>query len=109
LVVAEDGSWFRPPGGARVDLSQKPNLQRLLVSLTTRRVRAVGEPISLNAIFRLGWPGDRAGESAAANRVRVAITRLRKLGLGDLLLGRGGYLLAPEVPIVIARSESKLP
>jgi len=109
LLVAEDGRWFRPPGGARVDLSQKPNLQQLLVSLTTRRIRAVGEPMSVHALFRVVWPGDRAGANIATNRVRVAITRLRKLGLGDLLVGRGGYLLDPEVPIVIARNESNTP
>jgi hypothetical protein len=32
------------------------------------------------------------------------MARLRKLGLGDLLLTKDGYLLDPDVPIVIART-----
>jgi hypothetical protein len=103
LIVAEDGQWFQPPGGDRVDLGHRPNLKRLLVSLTTRRVHARGEPMSIDEVFRRGWPGDRALASSAANRVRVAMTRLRKIGLGEALLTRDGYLLDPNLPVVIAR------
>ena len=59
--------------------------------------------MSIEAVFRCGWPGDRANPSSAANRVRVALARLRKLGLGDALLSRDGYLLDPAIPIMIAR------
>jgi predicted ATPase len=103
LVVAEDGRWFRAPGGKRVELSHRPNLKRVLVSLTAQRIGASGEPLSLEAVFRSGWPGERASPSSAANRARVALARLRKLGLGEMLLTREGYLLNPEVPIVVAR------
>jgi hypothetical protein len=104
LVVAEDGGWFRAPGGERVDLSRRPNLKRVLVSLTAHRIGASGEPLSLETVFRSGWPGERAYPSSAANRARVALARLRKLGLGELLLTRDGYLLNPDVPIVVARA-----
>jgi hypothetical protein len=103
LLVAEDGSWFRVPGGARVDVSRRPNLRRLLLSLTTQRIGAPGEALSLDAIFRSGWPGERAKRDAAENRARVAMARLRKLGLGDLLVSRDGYLIDPDVPISVAR------
>jgi hypothetical protein len=105
LVVAEDGAWFCVPGGTRVDLSLRPNLQRVLVALTTRRVAARSEGLSLDTIIRSGWPGDRSRQSSARNRARVALARLRKLGLGALLLTKDGYMLDPDVPILIARSK----
>jgi len=103
LVVAEDGAWFKPPHGKRVALANRPNLKRLLVALTQHRIGAPGEPLSLDAVFRGGWPGERADSRSAANRARVALARLRKVGLGDLLLTRGGYYLDPEVRVAIAR------
>ena len=104
LVVAEDGAWFRPPHGERVELGRRPNLRRLLLALTQQRIGARGESMSLQAVIRGGWPGERADALSAANRARVAITRLRKLGLGDILLAKDGYLLDPNVKVVIARS-----
>jgi predicted ATPase len=104
LVVAEDGAWFRCPRGEKVDLRSRKNLQRLLVTLTQHRIGARGEPLSLEALFRGGWPGDRADSTSAANRARVAVTRLRQLGLGELLVFEGGYFLDPNVRVVVARA-----
>src|SRR6185295_345913 len=101
--VAEDGAWFKPPHGKRVALANRPNLKRLLVALTQHRIGAPGEPLSLEAVFRGGWPGERADSRSAANRARVALARLRKVGLGELLLTRGGYYLDPDVRVAIAR------
>ncbi len=103
LVVAEDGAWFRPPHGKRVALANRPNLKRLLLALTQHRIGAPGEALSLDAVFRGGWPGERADSRSAANRARVALARLRKIGLGDLLLTQGGYYLDPNVRVAIAR------
>ena len=48
-----------------------------------------------------GWPGERMSPESGARRVYVTINRLRKLGLGDLLLTTGdGYMLAPRVDVV---------
>ncbi|HEX4514299.1 MAG TPA: tetratricopeptide repeat protein, partial [Polyangiaceae bacterium] len=105
LVVEQSGEWFRTPSGEHVDLSQRPNLKRLLVSLMLHRVGASGEPLSLAAVFRSGWPGERADDDSAANRARVAMARLRKLGLRDVLLTKGGYYLDPSVRVVIARRD----
>jgi predicted ATPase len=104
LVVAEDGAWFKPPHGKRVALANRPNLKRLLLALTQHRIGAPGEALSLDAVFRGGWPGERADSRSAANRARVALARLRKIGLGDLLLTQGGYYLDPNVRVSIARS-----
>jgi hypothetical protein len=104
LVVAEDGAWFKPPKAKRIALENRPNLRRLLLALTQQRIGAPGDPMSLQAVFRGGWPGERADSSSAANRARVALARLRKIGLGDLLLTKGGYFLDPGVRVVISRS-----
>jgi hypothetical protein len=51
-------------------------------------------------LFRAGWPGERASQRAAANRVRVALATLRKLGLRDHLITTGdGYLLDPDLDL----------
>jgi hypothetical protein len=51
---------------------------------------------------RAGWPGERIGADAAANRVRVALTTLRKLGLRDVIkTGQGGYLLDPAMAVTL--------
>ena len=56
--------------------------------------------MSVNALFRAGWPGERIHKSSAANRVRVALATLRGLGLRDVLEHNGdGYLLDPRVEI----------
>jgi hypothetical protein len=77
------------------------------MELALRRIGAPGEPVPLDAIVRAGWPGDRAGGPSKVNRARVALTRLRKLGLGDLLVTQGGgHMLDPSVPIVVSRRDS---
>ena len=36
------------------------------------------------------------------NRLRVAMNALRRLGLGETLVGvRGGYLLDPDIPVTV--------
>ena len=74
LRVARDGSWFARED--KVDLSAHPALGRVLAALAT-----ASEPLGLDAVFRAGWPGDRAVAAARKNRVRVAISTLRKRGV----------------------------
>ena len=50
-----------------------------------------------------GWPDERILSAAAGNRIGVALTSLRKLGLRDILQREGdGYALDPAVPVVRA-------
>ena len=54
----------------------------------------------MDALQSAGWPGERMHPEAASNRVYVAITTLRKLGLKPVLVRRDdGYLLDPEVTV----------
>jgi hypothetical protein len=52
-------------------------------------------------LFSAAWPGEKAIASAAAQRVRVAIATLRKMGLRDQLVTTPeGYGLAKTVSLV---------
>jgi pSer/pThr/pTyr-binding forkhead associated (FHA) protein len=94
LAVAADGTWFRPPGAPRVSLVRRENLTRLLRALLDARGAQPGKPLTTDALFAAGWPGERIQGPSAAGRVYVALTSLRNLGLRDFLVrAEGGYLL----------------
>lgn len=103
LLVRDEGRSFRLPGArAAVDLSRRVPLHRILHALAKLRIDAPGEPLSMDEIVRAGWPGERMSGAAAANRVRVALATLRKLGLREAIVtGQGGYLLDPAVSVVL--------
>ena len=51
-------------------------------------------------LLEAGWPDERVSKEAGANRVRVALATLRKLGLKDHIQSRAdGYLLLPELDV----------
>jgi hypothetical protein len=57
--------------------------------------------VSVAALQRAAWPGERMKASAGANRVYVVIANLRKHGLQPYLKrGDEGYFLDPELAIV---------
>jgi hypothetical protein len=98
LRVAADGSWFEIAGGERVDLENRRALPLLLAALVDQR--ASGGSLSVPELVDRGWPGEKVIEEAGANRVYVALTTLRKLGLRDFLVrNRDGYCLDPDVRI----------
>jgi hypothetical protein len=70
----------------------------LLAHLAAVRVTRPGTTVSLEELVAVGWPGEHMAWDAAVNRLRVAISTLRKLGLkGYLRNTRGGYHLEPSV------------
>jgi predicted ATPase len=97
IEVAEDGAWFRLPGGEPIACGARPVLKRLLSELAKRpRV-----PIAARDLVAVGWPGERMLEDAATNRLYVSMNRLRKLGLGALLVSTdAGYVLDAPVRVV---------
>jgi predicted ATPase len=103
LVVRAGAAAFRLPGAAAdVDLARRLPLRRILAALASRRRDAPGEGLALDDVLAIGWPGEQVGYAAAVNRVHVALTTLRKLGLrGVLVTGEHGYALSPAVPVVI--------
>ncbi len=100
LLVAKDGSWFRPPGGSMTELTEQPLLCTLLRALLVRRLAEPNTCLSTEALIRMAWPDEQILPEAAANRLYVAIARLRKKGLSTILLTRkSGYCLDPQVPV----------
>lgn len=100
LVVAPDSRWFELPGEPRVDIARRQNLRRILAALIDAHERDPGLCLDSGTLFAAGWPGERAVQNAATNRVRVAIATLRKLGLREAVVTEpGGYRLAPALRV----------
>jgi len=98
--VADDGTWLHVPAAARVDLSRRRVLRRLLLALAQRRVAEPGALLASVDLVAAGWPGERMLEKSAQDRLWVAIRSLRRLGLdGILITGREGYLLDADLPL----------
>lgn len=97
--ITADGTRFTPPGGAAVELVHRPTLARIVAALLAARSTGRG-PLDNAALIEAGWPGERIGAAAAQNRLRVALSTLRKMGL-DALLRRdaAGTALAGEIRV----------
>jgi hypothetical protein len=108
LVIRAGALAFRLPGAtADVDLARRQPLRRLVVALARRRLDAPGEALALDELITAGWPDERVRHDAAVNRVHVALTTLRNLGLRDMLVGsERGYFLNPAVPISVEEKPS---
>ncbi len=88
--------WFKPPHGHRIDISSRRAPSALLRALASARKQRSGASLTVDALFDAGWPNERALPAAAASRVYVAISTLRKMGLKDLLIrDDAGYRLDP--------------
>jgi hypothetical protein len=103
LLVGPAGLWFRVPHGEKVPLDRRRQLARVLDRLADERVARPGGALGWNALLAAGWPGERVLPEAAAHRVRVAVSTLRKLGLREhLRTTEDGYSLAPDVAAIRA-------
>jgi hypothetical protein len=101
--IHETGLWFEPPYRARVELGRKHALRRLLVTLANRHAQGDKTPLPPSALIAAGWPGERIQKHAAANRLRVGLHTLRRLGLNELLLTQpDGYQLDPNARLELA-------
>ena len=102
LRVRDDGGQAVTPDGVCVVLGRHRALKRLLLALAAREPSA--SPLGADDLFEAGWPGQRARPASRKNRVYVALSALRALGLRDLIVSRdGGWLIDPSVRVVLAR------
>ncbi|MGE0867440.1 MAG: PAS domain S-box protein [Kofleriaceae bacterium] len=103
LIVNTAGQWFHVAASARVELSKRQQiLRRMLVKLAEARLASPGRPLSVTELVVTGWPDEQVLPDAAANRVRVAIAKLRRLGLRRMLRSnQDGYFLDPEFSVVV--------
>lgn len=100
LALTPDAAWFRPPGERWQDLRRHRVLRRILLALVEHRRLAPGRGLGLDDVQRAVWPGERIRADAAANRIYVAIAKLRRRGLEELLLRTAeGYCLNPDVSV----------
>ncbi|MCB9697156.1 MAG: protein kinase [Alphaproteobacteria bacterium] len=100
---AADGSWFEDPGGARTDSSRHAANARILAHLVGRRVTEPGSVADVAELAAVGWPGEKIVARAAGNRVRVALSALRALGLEPLVQrDAGGWRFDPDQLVIRA-------
>ncbi|MGE0784411.1 MAG: tetratricopeptide repeat protein [Sandaracinaceae bacterium] len=85
LTLEPEGETARVGDGEPILLARRPRLRNVLHALVREHRREPGAWVSVDAIFELGWPGERAIAHAAKNRVHVTLSRLRKLGLDAVL------------------------
>lgn len=99
--VSEDGAWMEYQG-RHVECSRRAATQRLLAALARARADTPGRPIPTDDLVAAGWPNEHILSAAAKNRLRVALSWLRKNGLGPALMSRAeGYYLDPHLVGVI--------
>lgn len=100
--VHRDGLWYSGPDGETQNLGNRKTLARVLAVLVEAHEQNRGVPLSIDALLSQAWPDERIHKRAGANRVYVALTTLRKLGLRDLLVRTDdGYMLDPEAAVTI--------
>lgn len=101
LFVAREGAYFHVSGGARVDLQTKGPLRRVFRAIVKAHRDRSQRPLSVFEIFEAGWSGEKAAPEALAGRVYSAISKLRAMGLSEVLVRSAtGYQLAPRVCVI---------
>lgn len=99
LVVGRDAVWFRPPKGAVVSLATRPVLRSLLRELLLARVASPLEAVPRDRLVNAIWPEERASRRSMNNRLSVALSTLRSLGLRSLIAGAQGVAFDPGVAV----------
>jgi tetratricopeptide (TPR) repeat protein len=91
-VQLGDGEWL--------DLSTAPVLARLFYAIAANS--ATNGLCSVEECVAAGWPGEFIQHDAALNRIYQAISRLRRLGLRDVIeAADGGYRIRHHLRIFI--------
>jgi len=91
--VARDGTYVQVER-ERVHLRGRRALRSMLALLVANALTTPWESVPVPALFGQGWPDDRPDALAAAARVYLAMSTLRRVGLeGHLERTRVGYRL----------------
>jgi hypothetical protein len=88
--------------GAEIDLRRRRVLWRILERLVATHLDEAGRETSAALLLSAGWGDERMQKTAAAHRLRVAISELRTLGLsGAIERADAGYRLKPELVVLM--------
>lgn len=105
ILVGPEARWFERTGVPRVDLERHRGVRLVLLKLVTERLERPGVVVSREALFAAGWPNTRIRADSAQNRLSVSLTRIKRLGLRDVLRTRDdGLLLDPAFPLRFSES-----
>jgi hypothetical protein len=98
LFVGREGRHFSVSGKPRVDLSTKGPLRRIFCAIVKAHRDGLRRGLSVHEVFEAGWPGETASQDALAGRVYSAISKLRRLELGEIIVrtDAAGYRLDPR-------------
>ncbi len=100
LVVGERPAVVCTPGGGRIQLERNSVPHRLLSALVRARQQAPGRPAARAELLQSVWP-EGAIDDLGINRLKVQVTKLRKMGFRHLIIFRdAGYLIDDAVPLV---------
>jgi hypothetical protein len=99
--IGAEGHWCETPEGGLVSLERRRPLARILVALA--KAHSQKKALSSQELQEAGWPGERMLASAGVHRVRVAVSTMRKLGVGKFLQTvEDGYRLDFKTAVVLA-------
>ena len=102
LCIGHDAEWVRTPNGEPASLKPFATARKILLALAEERLVRPGTGLAVADLFAAGWPHERIAPTSMRNRVHVSLSKLRAVGLRRLLLrGEGGYLLDPQVPVLL--------
>ena len=94
--VCRDGTFFITTTRERVDTATRRALRGILAALAS-----ADSPTDTEELIAAGWPGETITPESGQNRVRVAISTLRKLGLDDAIRFEksegSGYVLDAQI------------
>ncbi len=107
LVVGPQRTEFRI-GEQIVDLDSRGAYRNIFQLLVGRRLAGVSQT-DIEDILSAGWPDEIIESDAAKNRIHVALSALRRLGLRSVLVKSGsGYALDPSIPVILATTTFRL-
>lgn len=91
LLLGAGCRWMLTPTGVTADLNRRDSLREIVLALAAD----VGNTVGWQALFAVGWPGQRASTESQHQRVRTAIWTLRRMGLdAHIETVQSGYRLS---------------
>jgi hypothetical protein len=108
IELERSGAFLRV-GTSTTSLVGRRMLRVLLAALIESAERNPDASLGIDALFAVGWPGERVQRRAGASRVYVGISSLRKLGLAEIIERTAdGYRLAVSHRVGIVSDGSTL-